>query len=219
VKTGADISHWQANFDPARYRASGEDFIVLKATEATTYVDTTFRSRWTKARAADLPRAAYHFARPDRSGPDPQADHFIATLKSAGFSEGDSWALDMEDAGGQSAKILITWSERFCDRLAGALGGPGMFYSYVPFIRGEMGNPGRVPGGCLAWVARYGAAPYADPYPKPTGWPDPPDIWQCSNGVAGCVKDVASIGRCDYNRATDGAFARAFGGAKEWWED
>ena len=105
--------------------------------------------------------------------------------------------------------------------MADDLGGPGLFYSYVPYIRGTMGNPGRVPGGCLAWVARYGPAPYADPHPKPRGWPDPPDVWQCSNGVAGCVKTVASIGKCDYNRMTDQAFATLFSGgtdAPAWWE-
>jgi GH25 family lysozyme M1 (1,4-beta-N-acetylmuramidase) len=219
TKTGADISHWQASLDPVRYKASGEDFLILKATEHTRYLDPTFRDRWAAARSADLPRGAYHFARPGTGTVDAQADHFIRTLRAAGVSADDTWALDMEDDGGKGAATLVAWAERFCDRVAAALGSPGLFYSNIPFIRSTMGNPGRVPGGCLAWIARYAAAPYQDPHPCPKGWPDPPDVWQCSDGINGCVKTVASIGKCDYNRMTDAAFAKLFGGGKEWWED
>lgn len=219
TRTGADISHWQGSFNPATYKSAGEDFVILKATESNNYKDPTFASRWKACRDADLPRGAYHFARPGSTGAATQADYFINYLKAQGFTSDDTWALDMEDAGGVSASGLVSWSETFCDRVAAALGGPGLFYSYIPFIKGEMGNPGRVPGGCLAWVARYAAAPYQEPHTRPAGWPDPPDFWQCSNGEVGCVKNVASIGHCDYNQATDDAFAKAFGGGKEWWED
>ena len=223
TRTGADISHWQGNYNPASYKASGEDFIFLKATEHTSYVDSTFKARWAASKAAGLPRGAYHFARPGRSGAAAQADHFIRTLKAAGWGTRDAWTLDMEDAGGVGASGLVAWSEVFCDRVTAALGGPGLFYSYLPFIRSTMGNPGRVPGGCLAWVARYRTDdPYAAPHACPKGWPDPPDVWQCSNGTDGCVKTVASIGRCDYNRMTEGAYAKLFGSgaappAEEWW--
>jgi GH25 family lysozyme M1 (1,4-beta-N-acetylmuramidase) len=221
MRTGVDISHWQGSFDPRTYKASGESFVILKATEHTTYVDPTFKARWGASRSAGLPRGAYHFARPARSGADTQADHFIRTLRAAGWFPTDTWALDLEDQGsGLGPSTLTAWAERFCNRVKAALGGPGLFYSYVPYIRGAMGNPGKVPGGCLAWVARYGPAPYAPPHPRPAGWPDPPDVWQCSDGTNGCVKHVTSIGKCDYNRMTDEAFRTLFdpgGAALDWW--
>lgn len=220
TRTGADLSHWQSGFSPGAYKAAGEDFILLKATEHEAYTDPTFKARWAASGAASLPRGAYHFARPGRSTATAQADYFIKVLQGAGWrSSDDTWALDMEDAGGRGASTLVLWAELFCDRVTAALGGPGLFYSYIPFIRGTMGDPGKVPGGCLAWVARYASAPYQAPNPCPKGWPDPPDVWQCSDGTAGCVKDVATVGRCDYNRMTDEAFAKLFGGGKEWWED
>lgn len=220
TKTGADISHYQGSFNPATYKAAGEDFVIVKATESTGYLDPTFKARWAAAGSAGLARAAYHFARPGDGGPDAQADHFVRATKAAGWRSGDGWALDMEDAGGVSAVGLLSWADRWCLRVRGELGGRGLFYSYVPFIRATMMNPGRVPGGCLAWVARYAAAPYQDPHPRPNGWPDPPDCWQCGDGAVGCVKDVAGIGRCDYNRMTDGAFAALFGGAGAgWWTE
>ena len=58
MKTGVDISHWQATFNAAQYKASGEDFIILKASESTNYRDPTFNGRWDAAHAANLARGA-----------------------------------------------------------------------------------------------------------------------------------------------------------------
>jgi GH25 family lysozyme M1 (1,4-beta-N-acetylmuramidase) len=214
TRFGVDISHHQATFDADRYFAAGEAFVILKATEGAGFVDPTFRGRWQQVGAR--PRGAYHFARPGGSPADAQADHFIATVRAAGWTASDAWALDLEDAGGLGPASLVAWADRWCTRVRAALTGRGLFYSYLPFIRDTMGNPGRVPGGCLAWVARYRTdTPYAAPYGRPGGFPDPPDVWQCSNGEVGCVKTVTSIGRCDYNRMTDGAFQVLFGGQED----
>lgn len=211
MKTGADISHWQSSFNATQYKNSGEDFIILKATEGTSFTDPTFLSRWNAAEAIGLPRIAYHFARPASSA-TAQADKFVSVIKTAGWGRGCSWALDMESADGQSPSQLVSWSDTFCNRVRAALPSKGLFYSYIPFIKNEMGNPGRIPGSCLAWIARYRTDnPYAAPYTKPTGWPDPPHLWQCGDGVAGCIKNVASIGKCDYNQMTDAAFQTLFG--------
>jgi len=220
MRTGADISHWQGSFNAAQYKASGEDFIILKATENNTFTDGTFIARWRAARDASLPRSAYHFARPGRASVDVQADYFINAMRNVDWQAGDSWALDLEtNDGGLGPTQLVAWADRWCERVRAALPNRGKFYSYIPFIVNTMGNPGRIPGGCLGWVARYRTdTPYApipgvaDPHPN--GWPDPPHVWQCSNGESGCVKDVASIGRCDYNRMTDVAFAELFGGGE-----
>lgn len=220
TRTGADISHHQANFNPATYKAAGEDFIIVKATEGITFIDPDYKARWAASRAADLPRACYHFARPSRSSADAQADYFIKAVQAAGWGADDAWALDYEcDQTTLRGTALRAWADRWCGLVTAELGGPDLFYSYIPYIKGQMGNPGKVPGGCLAWVARYGPDPYAAPYTRPAGWPDPPDVWQCGDGVNGCVKNVASIGVCDYNRMTDDAFAKLFGGGAEWWED
>ena len=225
MKTGGDISHWQGSFNAATYYASGEDFLILKATERSDYVDPTFKGRW--AACGNRPKGAYHFCRPTGADADSEADHFIRTVKAAGWTDRSTWALDMEDNdGGLSAAALVAWADRWCNRVRNALDGRGLFYSYIPFIRSTMGDPGRIPGGCLGWLARYASAPYApigsNPHPQPKGWPDPPHVWQCSNGEAGCVKSVASIGKCDYNRMTDAAFATLFSAdveqaARPWW--
>jgi GH25 family lysozyme M1 (1,4-beta-N-acetylmuramidase) len=222
MKTGADISHHQANFSPTEYKKAGEDFVILKATEHTSFIDPTFKARWAACKTANLPRACYHFARTMRSSADTQADFFIKTVRAAGWNVHDVWALDFEDDENKLGVTACTaWAERFCNRVTEALGGPGLFYSYIPYIRATMGDPGRVPGKCLAWIARYRTdSPYVGNFPlgKPNGWPDPPHVWQCGDGVNGCIKTVASIGKCDYNQMTDAAFAALFGSASaSWW--
>jgi len=58
---GVDISRYQGNVDFGRLRAGGAHFAFIKATEGADYVDPTFARNWAGARAAGLPRAAYHF--------------------------------------------------------------------------------------------------------------------------------------------------------------
>ena len=61
MKTGADISHHQKTFDAKRYKDSGEDFIILKATDAENgdlFTDDTFVARWHDAGKHKLPRMA-----------------------------------------------------------------------------------------------------------------------------------------------------------------
>lgn len=213
-KTGADISHHQASFDAATYKHSGEDFIILKATEGTGFVDDQFASRWRNALAVNLPRVAYHYAHPSNS-PIDESNHFAAIVRNRGWQAGDAWALDLEIAEGASPTTLLRWADSWCNNVRAQLGGRGLFYTYVAFLFGPLSNPGRIPGSCLGWIARYRTdSPYAAPYDRPEGWPDPPHVWQCSNGQSGCVKDVASIGRCDYNYMIDSAFITLFGGGE-----
>jgi lysozyme len=58
---GVDISRYQGNVDFGRLRAGGAHFVFIKATEGADYVDPAFARNWAGARAAGLPRAAYHF--------------------------------------------------------------------------------------------------------------------------------------------------------------
>jgi hypothetical protein len=209
MKTGCDLSHHQASFDAGRYFASGESFVILKATEGGSFTDPAFTGRWRAA--AGHPRAAYHFARPGSGPVDAQADHFVAVVRVAGWRAGDAWALDLEDSGGLGPATLLTWADRWCARVRAALGGRGLFYSGVAFVLEALGDPGRIPGGCLGWIARYRSdTPWAAPWRRPAGWPEIPAFWQCTNGEAGCVHDVVSVGRCDWNKATDAAFAALF---------
>ena len=214
MKTGADISHHQKTFDAKRYKDSGEDFIILKATDAENgdlFTDDTFVARWHDAGRHKLPRVAYHFARPSHSM-RAQADHFIKVVQAAGFHGGDAWALDLEHTEGQRSAQLVDWSDKWIARVRAALGGIGLFYSSPVFITGSMGSPDHIPGGALSWVARYNKhiqSPWQG-LRRPAAFPDPPAVWQRTDGNDGRTKSVASIGLCDFNEMTDAAFAALF---------
>src|SRR5439155_21218837 len=78
---GVDISHWNGTIDWSQVAASGERFVVMKATEGTGYVDPTYSSNRQGALAAGLVVTAYHFARPDlhpaQAGAMAEADHYV----------------------------------------------------------------------------------------------------------------------------------------------
>lgn len=76
---GIDVSHHQGAIDWARVRAGGIGFAFIKATEGATFVDPAFANHWARARAAGLPRGAYHFFTFCTAGRD-QAANFIATV-------------------------------------------------------------------------------------------------------------------------------------------
>jgi lysozyme len=58
---GTDVSKYQNSVNWNEAKASGISFAFIKATEGGDRVDDLFDEHWRKARAAGVPRAAYHF--------------------------------------------------------------------------------------------------------------------------------------------------------------
>jgi GH25 family lysozyme M1 (1,4-beta-N-acetylmuramidase) len=77
---GLDISHHDHRYFAPHWRtevAAGSQFVYIKATEGTTYVNPNFAADYTAARAAGRYVGAYVFARPDLGRPVEQAEHFL----------------------------------------------------------------------------------------------------------------------------------------------
>jgi lysozyme len=70
---GIDVSKYQGDIDWTAVRASGVQFAWIKATEGGDRVDEKFAQNWAAAKAAGVPRGAYHFAYWCRSGEDQAA--------------------------------------------------------------------------------------------------------------------------------------------------
>lgn len=92
---GIDASHHQASIDWQRARRAGIAFAYLKATEGSSYVDPTFRSRWEDAARAGLKVGGYHFFGLCSPGAA-QGEHFATTLASAGAADSLPPAVDVE---------------------------------------------------------------------------------------------------------------------------
>ena len=58
---GIDIAKYQGDIDWHAVKRSGVAFAFIKATEGTDRLDDKFHQNWAAARAAGLPRGAYHF--------------------------------------------------------------------------------------------------------------------------------------------------------------
>lgn len=58
---GIDVSRWQGQIDWRAVRAAGTRFAFIKATEGGDHIDPRFNENWYGAKAAGVPRGAYHF--------------------------------------------------------------------------------------------------------------------------------------------------------------
>ena len=69
---GVDLSHWNGDVDFVAMKNSGIEFVILKATEGTSFTDERFAEYWQKAYDAGLLILTYHFFRSNYGGA-PQA--------------------------------------------------------------------------------------------------------------------------------------------------
>jgi len=76
---GVDVSRWQYDIDWKQLRSRGANFAFIKATEGGDHLDPMFRKNWAAAKAAGVPRGAYHFFYWCRVGEE-QADWFIRNV-------------------------------------------------------------------------------------------------------------------------------------------
>jgi len=58
---GIDVSKYQGDVDWHAVRRAGIDFAFIKATEGGDHSDDRFQDNWSAARAAGMPRGAYHY--------------------------------------------------------------------------------------------------------------------------------------------------------------
>lgn len=73
---GIDVSHWLENIDFSKVATAGIEFVFIKATEGTSFVDSKYALNFASASANNIYRSAYHFFRSNISG-TAQATHFL----------------------------------------------------------------------------------------------------------------------------------------------
>lgn len=73
-----DISHYQPEPDFAKVKAAGIVGVIFKATQGTSYVDDTYKSREGKALAAGLKTSTYHYL--EGGNITAQMDHYLSTI-------------------------------------------------------------------------------------------------------------------------------------------
>ncbi|KAI7969038.1 hypothetical protein EIK77_008229 [Talaromyces pinophilus] len=163
---GFDISSYQPNVDFSAAYSSGARFVIIKATEGTTYIDSTFSKHYTGATNAGFIRGGYHFAHPDTSSGATQAKYFIA--HGGGWS-GDGITLpgmlDIEynpsgaTCYGLSASEMVSWISDFVNTYHSSEGVYPLIYTTNDWWTTCTGDSTAFSSTCPLVLARYGSSP------------------------------------------------------------
>jgi lysozyme len=190
---GIDISNNNGSVDWARVKTTGVAFAYLKATEGTSFVDGTYAANRSAAKAQGIRVGAYHFARPGKSAPGPQAEHFLTHAQP---TKGELRpVLDLEDHGGLGPADVQRWARGWLDAVERAVGSKPVVYTSPSFWHDRVGNAdfAQYP----LWHAQYTKRPNADVAGAWKAY----TIWQHADD--GTITGVS--GHCDLNRCADNA--------------
>ncbi|KAF2466226.1 putative N,O-diacetyl muramidase [Lindgomyces ingoldianus] len=176
---GFDISHYQGTVDFKSAYSSGARFVIIKATEGTTYQDPNFSKNYNGATSAGLIRGAYHFAQPASSSGSAQAQYFVA--HGGGWS-GDGITLpgmlDIEYGAtstcyGLGTSAMVSWITSFVNEYHALTSRWPMIYTTNDWWVTCTGNSKAFSGNSPLVLARYSSSVGT----IPGGWPYQ-TIWQ-----------------------------------------
>jgi GH25 family lysozyme M1 (1,4-beta-N-acetylmuramidase) len=183
--TGVDVSSFSGDIDFQALRGSGEEYVIIKATESTEDIDKTFFSNVEDARKAYLYVGASHVLRPrpGRSGTQ-EAEDFIRAMKLAKIGSTDirpvikitTSRLDRDD------------TEKYVGEFVGALrlaGYDALLYTYPKFLNWTKAFNADL------YIASYGVSKPSIPEP----WDDYA-LWQYTQGDVPGIKGKVSRSRC-----------------------
>lgn len=148
---GLDVSMHNGNIDFAKVRASGYEYLYIKATEGTTYVDPLLEQNYSKARAANFKIGFYHFL-VGTSSPETQAENFYKNIKN---KVNDLRAcLDIEQTGFD----VMDYALRFINKFESLTTGIKIcIYTSPYFANNNLDNRLKV---YPCWIANYGKEPW-----------------------------------------------------------
>ena len=161
---GIDVSTWNGAIKWGKVAAAGYAFVFGKATEGTSYNDTTYTTNRNGSETAGLVFGAYHFARPVGStmagattSAISQANHFLAV---AAPQPGElPPVLDLEVTGQLPKSRLLAWTLAWLDQIYARTGVEPFLYTSPNFWRLNLGNStAAAVGGTPLWIAHWTSA-------------------------------------------------------------
>ncbi|HEX7354874.1 MAG TPA: glycoside hydrolase family 25 protein [Mycobacteriales bacterium] len=202
---GVDVASYQhpngAAITWSQVAASGQSFVVVKATESTTYTNPYEAGDVAGARQAGLRVGLYHFARPSLVGGSPTADaqaeaDYFSTQVNAVTGAQLPPTLDLEVNGGLSVSQLVAWTSAFLTRVQTDTGRRPMIYTGPNFWNSSMGGSTAFTIYPL-WEAHYTTAASPQSFGGWSTW----TLWQWSDGSYASPPAVPGIsGAVDRDR-------------------
>ena len=181
---GIDVSHWQGNIHFENVKASGIDFVIIKAggSDKGLYTDSKWEENYKNAKAAGLFVGAYYFAGKNFRGAEnglADAKRFIEQLKGKELEY--PVFIDIEAQENRYKTEITDAVIAFCEALEDAGYFVGIYASDISGYKDKLEHD-RITE-YAHWVARYGNKPtYCKDY----------QIWQYSSkgsvdGISGSV--------------------------------
>lgn len=170
---GIDISHWQQGINLTSVTC---DFVIIKATQGTKYVDPCFQKFCAQAMSLGKKIGLYHYY--GSGEPEAQAEHFLQTVRS--YIGKAVLVLDWEVDQNPDFKKGPALPKRFLDYVLAKTGVHPLIYMSKSVCR-EYNWAEVVKGNYGLWMAQYANK-------KPTGYQDKP--WTDSKGL-GAFKGYA----------------------------
>ncbi|KAJ5205143.1 Glycoside hydrolase family 25 [Penicillium cf. griseofulvum] len=183
---GFDISGYQPSVDFAGAHAAGARFVMIKATEGTSFISSSFSAQYVGATNAGLIRGGYHFAQPGSSSGAAQAKYFLA--------HGGGWSddgltlpgmLDIEynpsgaTCYGLSQSAMVAWIKDFGETYKGTAGRYPMIYTTTDWWNTCTGGSTAFGNDYPLVLARYAGSVGT----IPAGWPFQ-SFWQNSDAYS-----------------------------------
>ena len=173
---GIDISSWQTGIDLTAVPA---DFVIIKATEGTGYVNSDCDRSFQQAKQAGKLRGVYHYA--NGGNATAEADYFLANIE--GYIKDAILCLDWESQNNAlcgTGGPARTWISNWCNRIVERTGVKPLIYASASLYSEVSGI-----GDYGLWIAQY-----ADN--NDTGYQDTP--W--NEGAYDCaIRQYSSHGR------------------------
>lgn len=173
---GIDISSWQTGIDLTAVPA---DFVIIKATEGTGYVNSDCDRAFQQAKQAGKLRGVYHYA--NGGNATAEADYFLANIE--GYIKDAILCLDWESQNNAlcgTGGPARTWISNWCNRIVERTGVKPLIYASASLYSEVSGI-----GDYGLWIAQY-----ADN--NDTGYQDTP--W--NEGAYDCaIRQYSSHGR------------------------
>lgn len=157
---GVDISHWNGSIDFDKVKASGVEFVIIKAggSDKGFYTDSMFITNYNKAKAAGLFVGAYYFAGKNFRGIESgisDARRFIKILDGLKFEY--PVFLDIEAQENRYKEEITDAAVAFCEEMEKAGYFVGIYASDISGFKDKL-NHDRIKD-YAHWVARYGKEP------------------------------------------------------------
>ena len=157
---GIDISHWNGSIDFDKVKASGVEFVIIKAggSDKGFYTDPMFITNYAKAVAAKLNVGAYYFAGKNFRGIESgiaDAKRFIKILDGLKFEY--PIFLDIEAQENRYKEEITDAAIAFCEEMEKAGYFVGIYASDISGFKDKL-NHDRIKD-YAHWVARYGKEP------------------------------------------------------------